>query len=72
MPCPADVTFTYSDVAEYKRHVEYLKHTYNSKKWSLPGMKMLLEQTSTQRRAWIKNENPSVKAVFDIWQIQRL
>ena len=21
MPCPADVTFTYSDVAEYKRHV---------------------------------------------------
>lgn len=65
MPCPAVATFTDSDIAEYKQHVDYLKHTYNSKKWSLSGIKMLLEQTSQQRKAWIKNENPTVKALLD-------
>ena len=60
-------TFTESDAAEYKRHVEYLKHTYNSKKWSLSGMQILLQQTSEQRRNWIQNEGPSVKAVFDMF-----
>lgn len=48
-------TFTDSDIAEYQRHVVYLKQTYTSKKWSLSGMKILLEQTSQQRRLWIKN-----------------
>ena len=65
---PATVpTFTESDTAEYKRHVEYLKHTYNSKKWSLSGMQLLLEQTSEQRRSWIRNESPSVKAMFEMF-----
>ena len=30
--------FTESDSAEYKEHVEHLKQTYHSKKWSLSGM----------------------------------
>ena len=59
-------TFTESDTAEYNRHVEYLKHTYNSKKWSLSGMQLLLEQTS-KRRSWIQNEGPSVKSVFEMF-----
>ena len=55
------ITFTDS---EYKRHVQYLKLTYNSKKWTLSGIKVVLEQTSQQRRTWIKNEDPSVKEVL--------
>ena len=64
IPCSALASFTDSDVAEYKRHIEYWKQTYNSKKWSLSVMKILLEQTSRQRRSWIKNESPSVKMVL--------
>ena len=40
---------------------DHLKLTYNSKKWTLSGIKVILEQTSQQRRPWIKNEGPSVK-----------
>ena len=67
VPVSTMATFTDSDTAEYKRHVEYLQHTYNSKKWSLSGIQILLEQTSKQRRNWIQNECPSVKAVLDLF-----
>ena len=67
IPVSTMATFTDSDTAEYKLHVEYLKQTYNSKKWSLSGMQTLLEQTSNQRRSWIKNDGPSVKEVLDMF-----
>ena len=57
--------FTESDCAEYERHVQYLKQTYHSKKWSLSGMQILLEQTSKQRRSWILAESPTVELILD-------
>lgn len=54
-----------SETAEYERHIEFLKTKYQSKKWSLPSMLTLLEQTSQQRQLWIKNEKPSVKMVLE-------
>ena len=56
--------FTDSDAADNKRHIQYLQQTYHSKKWSLCGMKLLLEQTSKQRRSWIQNDSPPVKEVL--------
>lgn len=54
-----------SDKAEYERHIEFLQNKYKTKKWSLPSMLTLLQQTANQRRLWIKNENPTVKMVLD-------
>ena len=59
--------FTESEDAEYKRHIEYLKQTYKSKKWSLSGMLILLEQTSKQRRSWIQVDCPPVKEILDVF-----
>jgi hypothetical protein len=58
---------TESDLAEYRRHVTYLQQTYQSKKWTLSGMQLLLEQTSKQRTSWIHNDSPSVKEVLDVF-----
>ena len=56
-----------SDIAEYTRHVEYLRQTYESKKWSLSGMKILLEETSKQRRSWVETDCPAVKEILDVF-----
>ena len=64
---PTAATYSESDVAEYKRHVDFLKHTYNSKKWSLSSVKVLLEQTSEHRRMWIRSDTPPVKEVLEMF-----
>ena len=53
-----------SDIAEYTRHIEFIRRSYQSKRWSQKSMITLLQQTAKQRRSWIKNECPSVKDVL--------
>ena len=53
-----------SEEAEYKHHVQFIKHSYSSKKWSHASMLTLLKQTAKQRQRWIDSECPSVKDVM--------
>ena len=60
-----DIIVSPIDQEGYERHLEHIKRSYNSKKWSVPNMAILLEETAIQRRSWITNENPPVKLVLE-------
>ncbi len=53
------------DDETYNRHVNFLKQSFNSSKWSLASIASLLEETSSQRRWWISNQKPSVETVLE-------
>ena len=63
--CMQTIEPSASDKAEYERHTEFLRMKYQSKKWSIPSILTLLQQTADMRRMWIKSENPTVKTVLD-------
>ena len=50
---------------EYDKNVQYLKKLWNSKKWSLPVILQLVEQTATGRRKWIVEDCPAVSELLD-------
>ena len=54
-----------SESSAYEAHVSYLQKTYASGKYTLSSMQILMEETATIRRQWIKEERPSVKDVID-------
>ena len=56
---------SHSSTAEYERHIQYIQHSYSSKKWSFASMVTLMEQTADRRREWITTEGPSVKEVLE-------
>ena len=53
-----------SDMAEYDQHVNHIKKSYTSQKWSIATMSQLLQETATERRRWIREDCPSVKEVL--------
>lgn len=53
------------DQTVYQRHVDFLLKSFNSKKWSLSSMVVLLQETAQQRRNWILTDRPHVKEVFN-------
>ena len=52
-------------MAEYERHVSFLKRSYLSKRWPRSSMITLMEQTAHIRREWIKTEGPTVKQILE-------
>ena len=53
-----------SDMAEYEQHINYIKKSYSSQKWSIASMSQLLQETAEERRRWIREDCPSVKDVL--------
>ena len=43
---PIEVKVTNSDMDEYQRNIKTLKMSYESKKWTLNGLKSLMTETS--------------------------
>lgn len=54
-----------SDTAQYDKHVSFIQRSFQSKKWSMPSMLTLLEETAEQQRSWISDETPSVTEVLE-------
>lgn len=55
---------SHSNMAEYGQHINYIKKSYSSQKWSIASMSQLLQETAEERRRWITEDCPSVKDVF--------
>lgn len=53
-----------SDMAEYEQHINYIKKSYSSQKWSIASMSQRLQETAEERRRWIREDCPSVKEVL--------
>ena len=49
----------------YEKNLQYLKKLWKSKKWSLPVILELVEQTATGRRKWIVEDCPPVSEFFE-------
>ena len=52
-----------SSTSDYDLHVDHLKQSYNSGKWSVTSMALALGETALQRREWISQSNPSGKDI---------
>lgn len=51
-------------MAEYEQHVNHIKKSYASHKWSVASMSQLLQETSQEQRRWITEDCPRVKDVL--------